>query len=80
MIALSLWQEEVKLGRQRGLTPDEAAREAAQRLDNELEVIGGRKAHGPTTLSKDRCPHCGDARILPTGRCWGRGHHAGLGN
>ena len=79
LIALSLWCEEVERGRQRGLTRDEAAREAVRRLANEPEFIGGREVRGPADMSKDGCPQCGDARILPTGRCWGRGHHAGLG-
>ena len=80
MIALSLWLEEVEFGCQRGLTPDEAAREAARRLDSEQVVVGGRGKPGPIVLSSDGCPRCGDPRILPTGRCQGRNHFAGLDN
>ena len=50
MIAISLWREEVELGCQKGLTPDEAANEADRRLNKELEVSENRGEHEPNAL------------------------------
>ena len=79
-VARSIWRKEVEHGRRKGLTPDEAAHEAYQRLNNGPKIIGHRGRTGPSALNIDRCPHCGDTRTLSPERCGNCGRHAGSDN